>query len=424
VARRRHLVDALARPEFRRLLAVRLACQFGDGVFQASLAATVLFNPERQAQASDVAAGFAALLLPYSFVGPFAGVLIDRWWRQRVLTVANIVRVFGVVAVAGEIASGTSGIPFYASALVIVSLSRFVLSALSAALPRVIAPAELVTANAFSATVGTVLTAIGGGAAIGVRALLGSNDHDYAIIAAAALVPYLLAALAARGFATAALGPSEDERRARDSPAEVLRGLVAGAREVRQTPPVAAALTTVAAHRLFYGIWTVCTLLLYRNRFTDSGFFRAGLTGLSQVLAAVAAGGALAAVVTPAAFRRFGAVPWVGAMLLASAVVEVACGLPYTKPSLLLAALLLGFGAQAIKITVDTLVQRDIEDAFRGRVFALYDMLFNLALVMAAAITAVALPDDGRSPTAVVAIGAAWALIAAAYLMNSRRTSG
>jgi hypothetical protein len=129
-------------------------------------------------------------------------------------------------------------------------------------------------------------------------------------------------------------------------------------------------------------------------------------------------------VVTPAAFRRFGAVRWVGAMLLASAVVEVACGLPYTKPSLLLAALLLGFGAQAIKITVDTLVQRDIEDAFRGRVFALYDMLFNLALVIAAAITAVALPDNGHSPTAVLGIGAAWALIAAAYLTNSRRTSG
>ena len=48
-----------------------------------SLAGAVLFDPEHQARAADIAAGFAVLLLPYSFVGPFAGVLLDRWWRQR-----------------------------------------------------------------------------------------------------------------------------------------------------------------------------------------------------------------------------------------------------------------------------------------------------------------------------------------------------
>ena len=87
-----HVVGVLRAPGFARLLAVRLTGQFGDGVFQASLAGTVLFNPERQASATDVAAGFAVLLLPYSLVGPFAGVLLDRWWRQRVLVLANVAR--------------------------------------------------------------------------------------------------------------------------------------------------------------------------------------------------------------------------------------------------------------------------------------------------------------------------------------------
>jgi MFS family permease len=423
VARSGHLVDALARPGFRRLLATRLAGQFGDGVFQASLAGTVLFNPERQAHAADVAAGFAVLLLPYSLVGPFAGVLIDRWWRQRVLVTANVIRAIGVLAVATEIAGGLGGIAFYASALVIVSISRFVLSALSAALPRMITGPELVTANALSATAGTIATALGGGSAIAVRALIGSSDAQYAAIAAAGLLPYLLAAHAARGFGRRALGPSEEERRGRETPAQVVRGLVAGARDVRATPQVSRALLTIGAHRLCYGIWTVCTLLLYRNFFPPGGFFHGGLTGLGQVVAMLAVGGALAAFVTPSAFRRLGATPWIGGMLIAAAVLEIALVLPYRKPLAVLCALLLGFASQCVKITVDTLVQQGIEDRFRGRVFALYDMLFNLALVAAATITAVALPQDGHSPVAAVAIGAGWGLLAAVYVRSSRRTS-
>jgi hypothetical protein len=97
-------------------------------------------------------------------------------------------------------------------------------------------------------------------------------------------------------------------------------------------------------------------------------------------------------------------------------VVEVACGLPYRKPLLLGAALLLAFTSQALKISVDTLIQHHVADAYRGRVFALYDMLFNLALVVAAAVTAAALPENGHSPPSVVLIGVAYLLTAVGYL--------
>ena len=76
-----------------------------------------------------------------------------------------------------------------------------------------------------------------------------------------------------------------------------------------------------------------------------------------------------------------------------------------------------------MKITVDTLVQQDIVDGFRGRVFALYDMLFNLALVAAATVTAIALPQDGHSPAAVLVIAAAWTITGVGYLRRSRCTS-
>src|SRR3954449_12582954 len=122
----RHL---LLRGDFRRLLATRLLSQFGDGVFQAALAGTVLFNPERAAKPLDVAAGFAILLLPYSLGGPFAGVWLDRWRRRQVLLRADLVRAVLVAVVAALILGGVGGAPFYAAGLVVFSVNRFVLAA-------------------------------------------------------------------------------------------------------------------------------------------------------------------------------------------------------------------------------------------------------------------------------------------------------
>ena len=415
MARRRHLVVALADPGFRRLFATRIACQFGDGVFQASLAGTVLFNPERQAHAADVAAGFAVLLLPYSLVGPFAGVLLDRWWRQRILTFANLARASAVLCFAAEVAGGVAGIAFYASALAIVSVSRFVLSALSAALPHVIGDEELVTANALSTTAGTAVVAMGGATAIGIRALVGTTDRNYALIAALAVIPYLLAAVAATGFARSALGPTAGERNNRETARDVVAGLVAGARHVRQLPAVYCGLAAIGAHRVCYGIATVGTLLLYRNYFDSHGVLRAGLAGLTQVVVVIAVGGTLAAAVTPAAFRRIGPVHWPAALLIAAAAIQLGLGLPFRLPLVLVAALPLGFVAQGVKITVDTLVQQQVADEFRGRVFSLYDTLVNASIVAAAALTAAVVPETGHSPGAVVAISVGYGLTGILY---------
>jgi MFS family permease len=167
----------------------------------------------------------------------------------------------------------------------------------------------------------------------------------------------------------------------------------------------------------------VCTVLLYRNFFDDAGVFRAGLTGLGQVVAAIAAGGALAALATPTAYRHLGGVRWPAAMLGASGVFAVGLGLPYQPGWNVLAALLLGFTSQSVKISVDTLIQHHVPDAYRGRVFAIYDMLFNIALVLAALLTAAVLPETGHSPAAVVAIAVGWTVTAVLYLTTARRTT-
>jgi len=55
-----------------------------------------------------------------------------------------------------------------------------------------------------------------------------------------------------------------------------------------------------------------------------------------------------------------------------------------------------GFG-QSVKVTCDALVQESIADEFRGRVFSVYDVLVNAAIVGGAGLAALIVPTSGRS---------------------------
>ncbi|BBZ25740.1 hypothetical protein MMAD_00350 [Mycolicibacterium madagascariense] len=94
-----------ALPEFRRLLELRAASSFGDGLFQGGLVGALLFNPDRATSPWEIAGSFAVLYLPYSLLGPFAGALLDRWDRRTVLIGANLARLLLMIVVAVLIAS-------------------------------------------------------------------------------------------------------------------------------------------------------------------------------------------------------------------------------------------------------------------------------------------------------------------------------
>ena len=64
----------------------RYASQFGDGLFQAFIFARLVFlNTDKQSTAASVAKAVALLIVPFSLIGPFAGVFIDRWSRRLIL---------------------------------------------------------------------------------------------------------------------------------------------------------------------------------------------------------------------------------------------------------------------------------------------------------------------------------------------------
>jgi hypothetical protein len=418
----RTLRELLGLPGFRALFASRLTSQAADGIFQASLLSYVLFSPERAATPGALAASLAVVVLPFSVIGPFAGIVLDRVSRQRVLVLSSLVRAGLLAILVGLIAAGHTGVDFYATAIAVVSVNRFVLAALSAGLPRVVALDRLVGANALSVTSGTVVTLLGGGIGAGVRGLAGGQDGPVALVAGLAAIAYLVAAATAAKLGHRYLfGPEEivgwgglaaDLR-------QVPVDLAAGAKVLWDTGPARRALGALTASRAAYGLVLVMTVLLYRNYFSRSA--TGGLGGIAEVVAASGIGTVAAAFVTPQATGRMPKARWITLVLVGAGLVEVGFGLPFSSPLLVGAALLLGFSAQAAKLCVDTIVQEEVPDAYRGRAFSLYDLLFNVSFVAAAALAALVLPTTGRSSPVVIAAGAGYVLAGVLYYTAARR---
>jgi predicted MFS family arabinose efflux permease len=177
----------------------------------------------------------------------------------------------------------------------------------------------------------------------------------------------------------------------------------------------------MTAHRFCFGVTTLITLLAYRNTFADEGLLRAGLAGLAQVVVASGIGTLVGALLTPLVVRHITKPLWVTLVLGFGALAEFGFGIPYEKATFLAAGLALGFVSQASKVTVDTIVQENIDDSFRGRVFSFYDTLFNVSFVAAAALSAMILPDSGVSRTAIVVLALCYAATALVYGLGSRR---
>ncbi|GAA4618041.1 MFS transporter [Actinoallomurus liliacearum] len=409
--------------DFRRLFTTRVVSALSDGVFQVGLAGYVLFSPEQQATAVEAAATAAVLLLPYSVLGPFAGVFIDRWRRRQILVHAPLIRAVAVAVTALLLARGEDGVPFFLAALVVFAVNRFFLSALSAALPRVVGATELITANAVSVTSGTMMTFAGAGVGYVLRVLFGAGHSGTAAVLLASAVLYVVTALVARRMGRDRLGPDRSELRAdtREALGQVLHGLVEGARHVWDRRPAAAALGAIGAHRFLYGITTIMTVLLFRNYFASSA--EAGLGGFAVVLVVSGIGYFLAAVTTPLVTARIRKEAWIAVQLAFAAVAEVVLAAPFSPGPFILGSFVLGLVSQGVKLCVDTIVQTTVADAFRGRVFALYDMLFNGMYVAGFAVAAALLPANGKSYGVLALIGVGYALSALIYWLSARGTA-
>ncbi len=288
----------LAERNFRRLFATRLVSQAGDGVFNAGFGTYVFFSAQSFPDPVAGAEAFAVLYLPYSLIGPFAGVLIDRWSRRQILVFSALIRAAFVTITALLVATGSLGLPLYVCVLAVLGVNRFFLSSLSAALPHVVEEDTLVMANSVSTTLGGIAASSGG---------------------LAGLVAHLI------------------------------------------TPPVTRRISKTA--------WIACLL------------------ALGGILT-----GPLGATFRPVSF------------------------------------LIVGFGinlvAQGVAICATTIIQEDVDDDYRGRVFSLNDMLFGATFSLGATAAAQFMPATGKSYLLITVVAAGYLVAAAGYWALSRQPPG
>ena len=345
------------------MLRARLLSQFADGVFQALLIDRLVFlSPDQQSTAAGVAKALAILVIPFSVIGPFAGVLIDRWSRRRILLLTPLVRAGCALAL---IPLHGDGWPLYALTLVVVSLNRFYLSTAGAVMPRVVPQEDLLVANSLASATGTVFTFAGLVGASQVASGVGLG----ALLAAAAIMWPLASALAARISAELRSTPHPGGAAARLS--EVPRDLWRGARRLMATPPALGGIVSASFDQLLFGIVSVLSVVVFKQRFQE------GVASYGRIIAAGGAG-VIAGMFTVGWFE--GRLVKSRIVALAFAVGGIAClaVAPAVHPLTILAlSFALGLSYPWRKIPIDTIVQETTPDRFRGRVFSLYDLAFS-----------------------------------------------
>lgn len=407
-------------PDFRRLLELRAASQFGDGLFQGGLAGALLFNPERAAGPWAIAGAFAVLFLPYSLLGPFAGALLDRWDRRLVLIGANAARLITVLGVAALLAVGASDLTLLCGALIANACNRFVSSGLSAALPDVVPRELVVTMNSVSTAVGAASTFLGANFMLVPRWLVGAGDTGSATVIFIAAAPVAAALVLAARFGRRVLGPDDGGRAVRGSVAYVVaNGWGRGLRTVLGVRAVGATLAGLAAHRVVFGINTLLVLVIVRH---VGSLGAAGLGTAVLFVAATGLGSFMANFATPPAVRRWGRYATANGALGLAAIIQVgAAGLHL--PVMIACGFLLGTTGQVVKLCADSAMQLDVEDAMRGHVFAVQDSLFWVAFIAAIAAAAAVIPGDGHAPVLVLAGSGVYLVGLATHAAIGERTA-
>ena len=409
--------------DFRRLFTIRALTQTADGTLQIGMASHVLFNPASQPTAWSIAAMFAVTLMPFSIVGPFVSGLLDRWSRRNVAVVVDLTRTVLALAIAAMVAFGT-GQTWLTTALflclmVALALNRFTLAGLAAGMQHTIDDDEFLTASALMPMIGPLGVLVGGGLAAGIRlASPWSADVADAVIFCCAAAMWALSASVGLRMSRGSLGPLVPARTA--TAREVLDGLAGAGRHLVERRPALVGLATITTQRVLYGFTLVTAMLLFRKHFHGPTEVESAMADIGLWMGASGVGFAMSVLLVPPLARRLGMRRTIIVLLVASAVVQLGPGQVLSRWPLVGASFLLGWFAQSLKICIDTVVQAHVDDEWKGRVFVIYDGLFNAAIVLAAVIAAVVLPEDAASLLALTVLGVAYLMLAACFWAATR----
>jgi MFS family permease len=138
-------------------------------------------------------------------------------------------------------------------------------------------------------------------------------------------------------------------------------------------------------------------LILNRNSFNDPSDPESGLAGFAFAITVAGIGITIGAILAPFGVAKFGRHKWIRLSLFASAILPILLALKQNEFFLVATGFFAGMAGQGVKVTNDALVQSKIADEYRGRVFAVYDVVVNFGIVSGAVIAAFILPANGIS---------------------------
>jgi MFS family permease len=384
---------------FRLLWVGQLVSQLGDWFNAVAVYALLL---DLTGSATAVAAMMAVQLLPTTVVGPWAGVLVDRLDRKRVLVAADLVR--GVLML-GLLLVRDAGNIWLAYAVIGTSVAAtgFFEPARSALLPAIASTDELVPANALSSATWSAMLAIGAAAGGAVSSLLG---RDVAFVLNSA--SFFVSALFIARMRTPPTRPRRETHDRDDA------GFLDGLRFLAAHPRTAGVMSIKAVWAIAGGILLLLTV--FGERVFRIGDGAAGGIGVLYMARGIGAGtGALAARwicgSDPERLQRM----IVPGYLLAG-LFYVCLGLAPTLLAASLSVVVAHAGGSLLWVSSTVLLQLSVPDRFRGRVFAIEFASMTLVTAAASYATGWALDTLGWDPrTLALLIGSLFLVPVAAW---------
>jgi MFS family permease len=388
-------IRPLASPDFRRLFAIRLIGQGADGLFQAALVTSVVFNERSGNTTSGFFRAVLITALPFTLLGPFVGVFIDRWPRRQILRFAPLLKAALVLLVLFD--PVTDPVPFYLGALAVISVNRFNLATAGAIVPRLVPPEDLLQANSAATVGGTVALLVGAFVGGKVSDALGVTWPIVVTAAAGWLVVSWVATRIRSDLAPMTIPESPELLRHQFR--RVFVELSDGGRTLVRTPRAIGPITTITIDQLGQGIILVLATVVFHEELGE------GVGSFSNLIGAGGIGVMLGILTVGRLAERWSKERVVSIAFALGGVILLLAAIAYAGASILFASFVVGLAFAWKKIPTDTLVQESLPDGYRGRVFAVYDVTYNLARIVAAALAIPMVPALGtRGSVALVGI--------------------
>lgn len=365
-----------------------------DGVaIQALLVAVVAAKllPEGEAlkqQGNAKTLVTAVLLVPSVLLGPLIGTIVDRWDRRRLLVAMDIFRGCVLLAVAVGVNDKTQVGVIY-GAVFLVGIGTAVFSPAKAAfLPEIVPPDHLLRANSIGCMMGSLMTAVG--TPIGA-ALVGGLGYRWALAADAATYFVSMASLMliVMGAEASRRAKAREIALAREGsgPAAYLHELADGFRYIRRHRKAGAA---VALNSIFYGMAGLVYAAI--NQITTRLAPHAALGGTGAdgakgaaidawVLGSLGVGLFTGGVVAGRLGATLRLQNLLAASLAGAGALFLVLGIPMSLGATCATVFAAGLFGGPTVVALETVMQKVVPDALRGRVFALNVLLLCFFLM-------------------------------------------